>query len=93
MKYNLIWNDFIKTIEFEKNSDEYYINMYYQPMDVMEDGIVIDPRGVGTPPILNMERPITVNPSTKVTWLREEQTWNALSPIYSYIELIYYGSL
>ena len=41
--------------------------MYYQPMNVMEDGIVIDPRSVGTPPILNMLPPITVNPSTKVT--------------------------
>ena len=93
MKYNLIWNDFIKTIEFEKNSDEYYINMYYQPMDVMEDGIVIDPRSVGRRLILNMLPPITVNPLTKVTWLRDEQPWNALLPIYKNIELIYYGSL
>ena len=41
--------------------------MYYQPMDVMEDGIVIDPRSEGPLPILNMLPPITVNPLTKVT--------------------------
>ena len=35
-----------------KKSDESYINMYYQPMDVMEDGITIDPsRFVETPDI------------------------------------------
>ena len=41
--------------------------MYYQPMNVMEDGITIDSRGVGPKSISNMLPPITVNPSTKVT--------------------------
>ena len=38
---------FFKNHRIWKKSDESYINMYYQPMDVMEDGIIIDPRGVG----------------------------------------------
>ena len=64
--------------------------MYYQPMDVMEDGIIIDPRGVGPPDKSNMETPKTVNPSTKVTWLRDEQPWNARLPKYKNIGLINY---
>ena len=77
-----------------KKSDESYINMYYQPMDVMEDGITIDPsRFVETPDIWNMLPPITVNPSTKVTWLRDEQPPNALSPKYKNIGLINYELL
>ena len=63
-----------------KKSDKSSINMYYQPMDVMEEGIVIDPRSVGIPDIKNMLAPIAVNPLTKVTWLRDEQWRNALSP-------------
>ena len=34
---------FYKNHRIWKKSDESYINMYYQPMDVMEDGITIDP--------------------------------------------------
>ena len=34
-------------MNYEKKFDESYINMYYQPMDVMEEGIAIDPRSVG----------------------------------------------
>ena len=40
------------------------------------------------PPIANMPYPITVNPLTKVTWLRDEQYTNASSPKYKNIGLI-----
>ena len=45
---------FYKNHRIWKKSNKSYINMYYQPMDVMEDGIIIDPRSVGPPFILNM---------------------------------------
>ena len=69
----------------------------FQPMNVTEDGIVIDPRGVGITPItkniLNISPPITVNPSTNVTWMRDEQARNAPKPKYNNIGLINYGLL
>ena len=64
--------------------------MYYQPMNVMEDGIVIDTRSVGPSFVSNMKPPITVNPLAKVTWLRDEQPWNALPPKHNNIGLINY---
>ena len=67
--------------------------MYYLPIDVMDDGIVIDPRSVGPPFISNMTPPITVNPSTKVTWLRDEQTANTKPPKYNNIGYRNYESL
>ena len=62
--------------------------MYYQPMNVMEDGIVIDTRSVGPSFVSNMKPPITVNPLAKVTWLRDEQRANALSPKYNKLWII-----
>lgn len=53
-------------------------------MNVIEDGIIIDLRGLGTtletPSIENMKLPINVNPSVKVTLLRDEQAENARKP-------------
>ena len=56
----------------------------------MVEGIVTDPKSVGTafplPSVIkNMLPPMYVNPLTKVTLLRDEQPWNALPPKYKYI--------
>ena len=57
------------------------------------EGIIIDPREVGTglpfpSDIKNMLAPIVVSPLVKITSLREEQIWKAKDPTVNEIETI-----
>ena len=78
---NILASNFIRCRSFKL---VYNINII-KPIDVMEEGIVTVPREVEIAlpiplVIWNMAGPININPLTKVTSVRDEQAWNALSP-------------